>query len=111
VGRITNSVNGITLPRRAPATSHQNVAPSETRRTDDSRPKAAQVCLHDSGSAVAGREIRLGYLDAPFHSGWMFDKVDIDGGSREQATGEDSNEPLYVWYRTVGTLDSAVDPA
>lgn len=28
VGKITISVNGMTLPRRAPATSHQNVAPA-----------------------------------------------------------------------------------
>src|SRR5208282_5667771 len=56
-------------------------------------------CLHDSGSAVAGRELRHGYLDAEFHSGWMFDKVDIDGGSREQATGEDSNEFSNLAHR------------
>src|SRR6202011_3698427 len=36
VGRITNSVNGITLPRRAPATSHQNVAPLSHATMEDS---------------------------------------------------------------------------
>jgi hypothetical protein len=48
--------------------------------------------LHDTGSAVAGWKFSRRYFYSAFHSGRMFNKADIDGGSREQTAREHSNE-------------------
>jgi hypothetical protein len=41
---------------------------------------------------MAGREFSSGYFHPALHPCWMFDKIDVDGGSREQATREHSKE-------------------
>ena len=59
---------------------------------DDSRPTAAQVACMTVASTIAWRKFGSSYFDPALHSGRMFDKVDVDGGSREQAARQDSNE-------------------
>ncbi len=51
-----------------------------------------EYCLHDSSSAIAGRKFGGCDFHAALHSRSIFDKVDVDGGSREQAARENSNE-------------------
>lgn len=56
--------------------------------------------LHDGGSAVAGRKLSSGDFHSTLHSGWMFDKADIDGGSREQAARENSDQFSNLEHRS-----------
>jgi hypothetical protein len=86
------SVNGMTAPSRSPPTSHQNVAPASHAATEGKETHGCQGRLHHSGSTIAGREFVRSYIDSAFHSGWMFDKIDVDGGSREQAARQDCNK-------------------
>jgi hypothetical protein len=48
--------------------------------------------LQDSGSTIAGREFGRGYFHPALHPCGMFDKIDVDGGSCEQAAREHGDE-------------------
>ena len=48
--------------------------------------------MHDGGSAVPGRKLSSGNFQSALHSRWMFDRLDVDGGSREQAAREHRDE-------------------
>jgi hypothetical protein len=92
VGRITNSVNGMTLPSTAPATSHPECRPGEPRCNGGHQSHRCQSRLHDSGSTIARREFGDGYFRPALHPCRMFDEIDVDGGSREQGARKHRNE-------------------
>jgi hypothetical protein len=50
--------------------------------------------------AIARRKFSRSYFYSAFHSGWMFNEVDVYGGSREQAAGEHSNEFSNLTHRS-----------
>ena len=54
--------------------------------------------LQESGSAIAGREFGRGYFYPALHPRRMFDKIDLDGGSREQTARQDSDELDYLTH-------------
>jgi hypothetical protein len=91
-----------------------------SRKPRPHRSKETHGCqgrLHHSGSTIAGCEFVRSYFDSAFHSGWMFDQIDVDRGSCEQAAGQDGNEfgnlarkspladPNNIWSPDQGETD------
>jgi hypothetical protein len=86
---------------------------------EETSPTAAKGRLHDGGSTITGRKLGRGYLQTAFHSGGMFDTIDLDGGSCEPASRQDRNEfgnlahksPLaspnkHIWSPDQGETDT-----
>ena len=91
VGRITISVNGMTVPSRTPQPTTKG-RPGKPRRNGRDQTHRCQGRLHDSGSTIAGREFGRSYFRPAFHSRRMLDEADVDGGSGEQAARKHSDE-------------------
>jgi Peptidase family S58 len=78
---FTNSVNGMTLPSRAPATSHQDVAPASHAAMENSKPEAygsegnAGAGAHGAGGSNGSGDYVIAFSTAPQVRIHMADKA------------------------------------
>src|SRR4029077_12504719 len=73
-------------------TAPQDLPPGDPPDKGRKQAPSCQSRLHDASPPIARRKFSRSYFDAAFHSGWMFNEADVDGGSCEQAAAEHSNE-------------------